>query len=77
MDTPLFKYKWMKDMHPGYVVYRNVFDTGKCTLEEGIKTHKVALFVTESDAKNYCDYRNHMTELYGKDDVTLIDTYDT
>jgi hypothetical protein len=57
----------------GYLVYRRAFDTDRCTLEDGAVAHKVAVFVTESEAANYCHYRNHMTTISGTDDVEKID----
>ena len=43
----------------GYVVWRDVFDGNMtCSFDDAVKTHKVAVFVTEEEAKNYCDYRN-------------------
>ncbi|WP_294256181.1 hypothetical protein [Propionivibrio sp.] len=36
-------------------------------------THRIASFVCESEAKDYCAYRNEMTKKYGSDDVTLIE----
>jgi hypothetical protein len=57
----------------GYPVWRDVFE-GKmrCSLEEAIRTHRVATFVCEDEAKNYAEYRNAMTLRYGTDDVQAI-----
>lgn len=72
---PIYRWEWMPEFNPGYVVYRQVFGLRKCTLEDGIRAHKVALFITESEAADYCEYRNHMTWKYGSDDVDLILDY--
>lgn len=56
----------------GYLVYRRAFDTDKCTLADGAKAHKEAMFVCESMAVEYCAHRNAMTMLHGTDDVTVI-----
>ncbi len=36
------------------------------------KAHRVATLVYESEAQDYCAYRNEMTKKYGSDDVALI-----
>ena len=57
----------------GYVVYRDAFEVEmRCSLEEGAKAHRVATFVTGSEATDYCTYRNHMTSIYGTDDPAAI-----
>lgn len=58
--------------HGGYLVYRRAFDEAKCGLERGAEAHRVAIFVTESEASNYCDYRNAMTIRLGTDDTDGI-----
>ena len=55
-----------------YVVYRH-FDALKCGEHKMAEAHRVATFVSESEAKDYCAYRNEMTEKYGSDDVSLIE----
>jgi len=75
-QPPIYKWEWMNEFNPSYVVYRHIFDLSRCTLEAGIRAHKVALFITESEAADYCEYRNHMTWKYGSDDVDLILDYD-
>lgn len=42
----------------GYVVYRHAFDETRCTIEEGARAHKHAVFVEEIEALDYCEYRN-------------------
>lgn len=42
----------------GYVVYRAIFDLKKCTIREGATDHKVAVFVTECEAIEYCNFKN-------------------
>ncbi len=56
----------------GYLVYRRAFEEARCGLERGAEAHKVAVFVTEAEASNYCDYRNHMTVKHGTDDTAVI-----
>lgn len=67
----LYKYIWLDR----YTVYRHVFDLNKCSIEEGARAHKVAEFVTEEEAKNYCEYRNYMFKKYGSDAIELITDY--
>ena len=65
------RYKYMSSM--GYVVWRDVFEGQmKCPLDDAVKTHKVAVFVTEAEASNYCEYRNAMTVKHGTDDESVI-----
>lgn len=71
-----YKWEWMNEFNPGYAVYRDLFDLSKCTFAEGVKAHMVALFVSEAEAADYCQYRNHMTWKYASDDVDLILDYD-
>ena len=73
-DFKLYKYIWMNDSHPGYVVYRDSPDR-KATEEDWARIHKTAAFVCGSEASNYCDYRNHMFNKYGTDDVNEIIDY--
>lgn len=55
-----------------YVVYRH-FDDLTCGERKMAETHRVATFVCEAEAKDYCAYRNEMTEKHGSDDVALIE----
>lgn len=65
------RYQWVPGS--GYVVWRDVFEGDmRCTLEGAIKAHRVAAFVCESEAENYCNYRNYMALKYGTDDVHVI-----
>ena len=65
------RYEYLASM--GFVVWRDVFEGDrKCNLDDAVKGHKVAVFVTESEASNYCDYRNAITMKYGTDDVAVI-----
>lgn len=57
----------------GYTVYRNIFDSDKCCFEDGVKAHTVAVFRSEAEAINYCEYRNRMILLHGSDDISLVD----
>lgn len=67
----LYRYLFIPNIN-GYVVYRHFFETN-CTFEEMAATHGVATFVCESEACDYCAYRNEMTAKHGSDDVTLIE----
>lgn len=59
--------------HQGYVVWRDVFEGHmRCALNDAIKAHRVATFIFESDALNYAEYRNAMTQKYGTDDTDAI-----
>lgn len=51
----------------GYVVYRHSFDEAKCTVADGARAHKVAVFVEEVAALDYCKYRNRLTAERGTD----------
>jgi hypothetical protein len=49
----------------GYVVWRDVFEGEmKCSLDEAVRAHKVAVFVCESDAIAWCKYRNATPNLW-------------
>lgn len=61
----LYRTLWITSM--GYVVYRMCFDVTKCTVEEGARAHKQAVFVDEQAAIDYCIYRNALVELNGSD----------
>jgi len=62
---------WDNDSFPGYVVYRH-FDDLKCTTKKMVDAHKVAEFVCEAEADDYCAYRNEMMLKYSSDEVFLI-----
>ena len=71
MHTPRWphRYKYLHDL--GYVVWRDVFEGKvKNPSRDSILDHKVAVFVRESEASNYCEYRNIRTMVLGTDDVT-------
>jgi hypothetical protein len=64
--------EWSEE-HGGYPVWRDVFEGNmRCSLADAIKAHRVATFVSGSEAKDYAAYRNAMTKKYGTDDVSLI-----
>jgi len=68
----LYKYIYMDvQWSLNYVVYRHFADL-KCSERQIAETHRVATFVTEAEAKDYCDYRNEMMRKHGSDDVLLI-----
>lgn len=57
--------------HPGhgYLVYRCGSEDNPPDRKAWAEVHKTAVFVTEVDASGYCDYRNHLVDLYGTDRV--------
>lgn len=55
-----------------YVVYRH-FDDLKCTVKQMATAHRCASFVSESEASDYCAYRNEMMAKYGTDAVEAIE----
>lgn len=69
------------DQHPklretvwNTLVYRHVrsVDLSKAPLEDWAWAHKQCAFICESDAQDYCDYRNEMFEKYGNDAIESI-----
>ena len=54
-----------------FIVYRHS-DGLSCSVEQMAEIHKVASFICDSEAEDYCAYRNEMTMKYGSDDVALI-----
>ena len=66
-----YKCMWINSVG-GYVVYRH-FDDLACTVEQMAMTHRTATFVCESEALDYCAYRNEMMEKYGTDAVEAIE----
>lgn len=74
MDEGVVMYRYIflnKPWSLNYVVYRH-FDDLRCSEEQMAMTHRVATFVCEAEARDYCAYRNEMTETYGSDDVARI-----
>lgn len=67
----LYRYLWLNALG-GYVVYRH-FDDLECSVEEMATTHRSATFVFESEASDYCAYRNEMMAKYGTDAVEAIE----
>lgn len=53
-----------------YVVYRH-FDHLTCGVKKIAEAHCVATFIQESDASDYCAYRNEMKQKYNSDDMSL------
>lgn len=64
-------YRYMFLSAYGYVVYRH-FDDLKCGVEKMAVTHRSAIFVFETEAADYCAYRNEMIDKYRTDDVSAI-----
>lgn len=65
----MYKYTWLEGMSPGYVVYRGNQDGS--AYFGWIMAHRVALFVTAEEAKDYCEYRNSVTKIVGSDAIDL------
>lgn len=65
------RYKQIYLPKHGYIVFRH-FDDLQCTIEEAALVHKVAVFICESEAEDYCAYRNEMMMKYGTDAVEAI-----
>lgn len=65
MESGVYRQVYLHDM--GYVVYRFSFNLAKCTLRDGALSHKTAVFVTESEALDYCRYRNRLIDERGSD----------
>lgn len=55
-DGARYRMIYLSDL--GYTVYRNSFDENKCTVEDGARAHKVAVFVEEEEARRYVTWRN-------------------
>jgi hypothetical protein len=68
--SQLYRCKYLNYL--GYVVYRYCFDETKCTLEEGVRAHKQAVFVDEVSAMDYCRYRNRMVDENGTDELPTM-----
>ena len=68
---PKWPHKYEHISELGYVVWRDVFDTVsmRCTLRDAVLAHKVAVFVCEDEAIDYCKYRNDKTMRLGTDAV--------
>lgn len=55
----------------GYIVWRDGEHPG-CSEFEYAEAHQVAVFVTEEEAQDYCDYRNEMMVKFSTDAVHKI-----
>lgn len=53
----------------GYLVYRDCFDPRKCNVRQGQLDHRVAVFVFQVDAIDYCMYRNTLMDKHGSDEL--------
>jgi hypothetical protein len=51
----------------GYVVYRHCFDEKRCSVADGARAHRQAVFVAEDAANEYCDHRNKLIDKRGSD----------
>ena len=66
-----YRYRYLD----GYLVYKAYSDVSIhiTNSDEYMRVHKAATFVTESEASDYCEYRNSMLEKHGTDDVDAIE----
>lgn len=69
MACKLYRTIYLNDA--GYVVYRHCFDEQKCSVEEGARAHKQAVFVDEISALHYCKYRNRLIDRNGSDAIFI------
>jgi hypothetical protein len=54
--TGEFRLIYLSDL--GYVAYRHSFDETRCSVEEGARAHKYAVFVEEIEGRAWCDWKN-------------------
>ena len=66
MTEGLYRTIYLTDLG-GYVVYRHCFDEARCTIRNGARAHKQAVFVEENAARDYCRYRNKLIDEHGSD----------
>lgn len=64
--SKLYRYLWIT--RQGYVVFRDLASP-ECDATEAALAHRVAVFVAESDAADYCRYRNDLTARSGTDAI--------
>jgi hypothetical protein len=71
MTCNLYRTLWFNSL--GYLVYRHCFEVhgDEINTRIGAVQHKVAVFVLENDAKDYCAYRNRLTDQNGSDALPL------
>jgi hypothetical protein len=69
MSMRLYRYAYLPEL--GYVVYRH-HDEGRADVAQKAIGHKVAVFVSEDEASDYCDYRNEHLAKNNTDDVYAI-----
>ena len=67
--SSIYRHRWILTSG-GYVVYRHlipdIFDQpGRA--DEAALAHRVATFVTEQEAADYCEYRNRLMDERGSD----------
>lgn len=69
MPCNLYRMLWFNSL--GYLVYRHCFEVfdDEITVRIGAVQHKVAVFVLENDAKDYCAYRNRLIDQNGSDEL--------
>lgn len=66
----LYQVKYLSDR--GYVVYRQSFEALRCTLEEWVKVHRTADFITEGEASEYAEHRNLLVDKHGSDKLPEV-----
>ena len=66
MKADIYKYLSTAD---GYLVYRALVSKPHIPLEDVARAHKVAVFVDESEARDYCRYRNELIDQRGTDEM--------
>lgn len=55
-----YRRAWLSELG-GYVVYRHWFYLEeRISIEQHAEAHKIAVFVYEAEAVDYCGYRNEM-----------------
>lgn len=64
----LYRYHYLNDL--GYVVYRYCFNP-EIGIAEGARHHKTAIFITENEAFDYCNYRNRLVDKHGTDALPI------
>jgi len=61
----------MDDKPRGHLVYRHWSDMENMS-DEAAWAHRVAVFLSETEAVDYCAYRNEMFKQHGTDSVAAI-----
>lgn len=59
MSNDLYRYLDIDEFNPTYVVYRSLGEKG-CDVKKEAIAHRQALFMYESDAIEYCKFKNQV-----------------